>query len=120
MYPRRIETTSNGNTFIADWRSTDSRGKVVMIKQCGDIRYCNGNSNKNSDEKSFHPVSVLVTPNDHVIIRNINTAYIIILTSGGDSVAYCNLTKIGVMRPYSMALSSKGTIYIGSVSGVKV
>lgn len=109
-YPRRITTRRNGNIFIEDW------DKVVVIKLSGSITFYNGHPDINSDDCHFRPVAILVTFKDNVLIRNSDNDHLHILTNKGEFISNYNMTNIGIIRPYFLALLHSGTIYVGSAS----
>ena len=110
-YPRRIETTRNGNIFIVD-EYQSNRGIVVVIRPNGACQFYN----TNTDDKPFYPISILVTTRDNVLILDYYSNYLHIMNNEGDLVTYFNLTEIGIVRPHSLAMSPLGSLYIGNIN----
>lgn len=115
-YPERIITTKNSSIFITDWRDH----RVVVIRPGGgDVRYFKGHPKINSENKHFVTKDVTVTPQDNVLILDCNTDYLHILNNVGDFIGDVNLSKIEVIRPFSLALSPSGNIFIGCLGDGK-
>ncbi|XP_052082404.1 uncharacterized protein LOC127720032 [Mytilus californianus] len=116
-YPRRITSDSNGNICFVDWFSDDRRGQVVVLSPEGDILgIYTGHSDVNTNNNPFTPVGILTTPSDNIVVTDLNNHLLHILTNQGQIITYYNLRDMGILHPYSLALSTSGTIYIGCVN----
>lgn len=114
-YPRSIATVSNGNIFISD-KCDEKCGRVVMIKPDRDrFQYYHGKSGVNTKSKPFLPVSLLVTKRDNVLMTELNTDFLHILNSEGVFLTCFNLRDIGIVKPFSLASSPSGKLYVGTV-----
>ncbi|XP_063410016.1 uncharacterized protein LOC134693211 [Mytilus trossulus] len=116
-YPVSVTCTSTGNICVVDGLDYDDRGRVVVLSPGGDILGTyTGHPDVNTEEKPFTPVGILTTPLDNIIVTEARNHLLHILSDQGQSITYYNLRDIGILRPYSLALSSSGTIFIGCVS----
>ncbi|XP_063410446.1 uncharacterized protein LOC134693538 [Mytilus trossulus] len=116
-YPRCISVTSNGNIFVVDHLDTDHRGRVVVLSPEGDILLIyNGHPGVNTKKDPFRPVGILTTQSDTTVITDMENHSLRILSDQGQIITYFNLRDMGILGPYSLALSTSGTIYIGCVS----
>lgn len=116
-YPRRVTSTSNGNVFVVDRLNDDYRGRVVVLSQGGDILgIYNGLPEVNTDKDPFTPRGILTLPSDNIIVTDMDNHLLHILTDHGQIITYYTLQDMGIIYPYSLALSTTRTIYIGCVS----
>lgn len=116
-YPRRVTSTSNGNVFVVDRLNDNYRGRVVVLSQGGDIMgIYNGMSEVNTDKDPFTPRGILTLPSDNIIVTDMDNHLLHILTDHGQIITYYTLQDMGIIYPYSLALSTTRTIYIGCVS----
>ncbi|XP_063408439.1 uncharacterized protein LOC134692025 [Mytilus trossulus] len=113
-YPSCVTTTSNGNICVVDILDDDGRGRVVVLSPGGDILDTyTGHPKVNTEEKPFEPRGILTTPSDNIIVTDVVNHLLHILTDQGQSITYYNLHDMGILLPFSIALSMTGTIYIG-------
>ncbi|XP_063409635.1 uncharacterized protein LOC134692923 [Mytilus trossulus] len=116
-FPISVTTTSNGNICVLDGLDYDQRGRVVVLSPGGDILGTyTGHPDVNTEKKPFKPLRILTTPLDNIIVTDVDNHLLHILTDQGQSITYYNLRDIGILGPFSIALSTSGTIYIGCVS----
>ena len=111
--PTLLKTSKDGNIFVLD---EGRKTSVVVINTIGDISYYYGNHEINSVDKPFKPKNILVTPRDNVLVLDFNTDCLHILNNNGEFMSCYNLKDILSKKPYSLALSVSGTIYVGSVN----
>ncbi|CAC5403466.1 Metal tolerance protein 6,Metal tolerance protein 9,Metal tolerance protein 10,Metal tolerance protein 5 [Mytilus coruscus] len=106
-YPRRITGASNGNICLVDWFSNDDRrGQVVVLSHGGDILgIYTGHPDVNTNNNPFTPVGILTTPSDNIVVTDLDNHLLHILTDQGQLITYCNLREMGILHPYSLALS---------------
>ncbi|XP_063410390.1 uncharacterized protein LOC134693485 [Mytilus trossulus] len=116
-YPLCVATTSNGNICVVDWLDNDHRGRVVVLSPGGDILGTyTGHPDVNTGNKPFQPKRILTTPSNNIVVTDLKNHLLHMLTDQGQSITYYNLGDMGIIFPYSLALSTTGTIYIGCVS----
>ncbi|CAC5392952.1 unnamed protein product [Mytilus coruscus] len=116
-YPRCITSTSYGNICVVDWLDDDGRGRVVVLALGGDIQgIYTGHADVNTGEKPFKPLGILATPSDNIVVPDMSNHLLHILTDQGQSITYFNLYDMGILFPYSLALSTSGNIFIGCAS----
>ncbi|VDI31091.1 Hypothetical predicted protein [Mytilus galloprovincialis] len=111
--PISITSTNYKNIHVVDRILKDYSGKVVVLGQEGHIinEYA-GHSTINK-HKSFKPVNIVATPYDNVVVIDLNTNILHILSDNGNLVSYCNVEKIGITFPQSLAFNVTGQFYIG-------
>ncbi|XP_052081781.1 uncharacterized protein LOC127719595 [Mytilus californianus] len=116
-FPGYITSTSNGNICVVDWLDNTNRGIVVVLSPGGDILGTyTGHPDVNTEDDPFTPVGILTTPSDNIVVTDTNNHLLHILTDQGQSITYYNLRNMGIIFPYSLALSTSGTIFIGCVN----
>ncbi|XP_063409711.1 uncharacterized protein LOC134692972 [Mytilus trossulus] len=115
--PLCVTSTSNGNICVVDMLDYDFRGRVVVLSPGGDILGTyTGHPDVNTEEKPFEPKGILTTPSDNIVVTDVENHLLHILTDQGQIITYYNLSDIGILGPYFLALSTSGTIYIGCVN----
>ncbi|XP_076085383.1 uncharacterized protein LOC143056187 [Mytilus galloprovincialis] len=115
--PRFITSTSHGNICVVDWLDNYHRGRVVALAPGGDILgIYSGHPEVNTDNNPFKPRGILTTPSDIIVVIDLDNPSLHILTDQGQIMNYYNFGDMGIIFPYSLALSTTGTIYIGCVS----
>ncbi|XP_052081418.1 uncharacterized protein LOC127719357 [Mytilus californianus] len=116
-YPACVTCTSNGNICVVDWLDYDSKGRVVVLSPGGDILGTyTGHPDVNTKDEPFIPLGILTTPSDNIVVTDTNNHLLHILSDQGQIITYYNLHDMGILGPYSLALSTSGTIYLGCVS----
>ncbi|CAC5382139.1 TRIM71 [Mytilus coruscus] len=109
-----ITSTSNGNICVVDTFDRDFHGRVVILSPGGDILGTyTGHPDVNTKKKPFKAFEVLTTPSDNIVVTDTDNHLLHILNDQGQCITYYNLHDMGILRPHSLALSTKGTIYIG-------
>ncbi|XP_071169267.1 uncharacterized protein [Mytilus edulis] len=112
-YPSDITTTSNGNIHVSDSDPNGDRSKVVVLGKAGDvINIYNGDTEINK-KVPFSPAGIVTTPRDNVIVVDIDIDTLHILNNSGHLITYIKTTDNGIERPYSLAFSQTGQLYIG-------
>ncbi|XP_052081749.1 uncharacterized protein LOC127719567 [Mytilus californianus] len=115
--PAHITSTSNGNICVVDHSNNNGIGRVVVISPGGDILGTyTGHPDVNTGEKPFKPIEIITTPSDNIVVTDVSNHLLHILTDQGQNITYYNLRDMGILGPYSLALSTTGTIYIGCVN----
>ncbi|CAC5382143.1 TRIM2_3 [Mytilus coruscus] len=116
-YPYCVSSTSNGNVCVVDWLDYDGKGRVEVLSPGGNILGTyTGHPEVNTKKDPFKPRGILTTPSDNIVVTDMNNHSFHILTDQGQSITYYNLRDMGILYPFSLALSATGTIYIGCVS----
>ncbi|XP_071133087.1 uncharacterized protein [Mytilus edulis] len=75
-----------------------------------------GHPDVNTVNKPFMPVGILTTPSDKIIVTDMNNHSLHIMTDQGQSINCYHLYVMGILLPYSLVLSTTGSIFIGCVS----
>lgn len=113
--PYKVTSTSNGNIFVIDSLDKHFRGRVVALGQNGNIEgIYTGHHVVNIEGRPFTPIDILATPSDSILIADWMIHVVHILNNGGNFISYYCVNDIGIQYPHSLALSTSGSIYIGS------
>ncbi|XP_071132937.1 protein wech-like [Mytilus edulis] len=115
-YPRNITSTTNGNIFVIDKQMANGKGPgrvVVLGDDGGVIQIYSGHPAINTQNNPFKPSDVLAMSSGSIVVIDRHISTIHILNSLGQLMSYHNLSDIGIIHPYSLALSSSGNLYIG-------
>lgn len=112
-----VTCNSNSNMCVLDRLGHDRRGRVVVLTPGGDILgIYTGHFDVNTGEKPFGPVGLLPIPSDNIVVSDVDNDLLHILSDKGQIITYYILRAMGILCPYSLALSKIGTIYIGCVN----
>lgn len=112
--PYQVISTRNGNIFVVDRINSTGQGRVVVIGQEGKIkRIYTGHQYVNTEDKPFKPQGILATPADNILVTDWDNHGIHILTQDGEFILFYSLKDIGIQYPYSLAMSTSGTLFIG-------
>ncbi|VDI78315.1 Hypothetical predicted protein [Mytilus galloprovincialis] len=112
-YPVRITTTSNGYIHVADNDPDEGSGKVVVLAQAGDVIHIYKGDTDINKKKPFRPVEIVTTPRDIVIVVDLDTETLHILNNSGQLITYIKTSDNGIERPFSLAFTPTGQLYIG-------
>ncbi|XP_071169057.1 E3 ubiquitin-protein ligase TRIM71-like [Mytilus edulis] len=118
-YPWRITTTSNGNIHVADYDIVERSGKVVVLGPGGDVIHIYKGDTDINKKKPFRPSTVVTTPRDNVIVADPESHTLHILNNSGQMITYIKTTDHGIERPFSLAFSQTGQLYIGCSKHVR-
>ena len=117
-YPRCITSTINGNIHVADFKTNNDRGRVLVLGQGGDITNAyTGHTDVNKD-RPLQPIRIVTTPRDNVIVMDLNTCYLHILTDTGRLITIFNTKDLGIELPLSLAFTSTGQLVIGCTKSI--
>lgn len=117
-HPFAIKSTTNGNIVIAE--KLEFHGRVVVLRKNGDVlRIYKGHTDINTKDKPFSPVDLLTTPSDSIIIFDMNTYNIHIISSEGETITFYDLWEnMELNSPYSLLHYTPGHFFIGSSPGM--
>ncbi|XP_076104394.1 uncharacterized protein LOC143073043 [Mytilus galloprovincialis] len=111
--PWKITTTSNGYIHVADFDPGEGSGKVVVLGRGGDvINIYKGDTDINK-KVPFRPVGIVTTPRDNLVVVDLDIDTLHILNNSGQLITYIKTTDNGIKRPYSLAFTPTGQLYIG-------
>lgn len=112
--PRKITSTGNGNIWVVDLYDKSLRGRVVVLGQAGNIvQIYTGHPDVNSWYRTFTPRGIVTTPADNIVVTDCNNDTLHILSCDGVFITYVRTDDLGIIDPYSLALSGPGQLYIG-------
>lgn len=114
-HPLAISSTTNGNIIIVD-RCDDFHGVVTVLRKDGEvIKIYKGHSDINTEETPFDPVDLLTTPSDNIIIFDINTYKLHVISSEGETITFYDLwDNLSLTSPYSLLLHTQDHFFVGS------
>lgn len=115
--PWRITTTSNGNIYVVDCLDED-RGRVIVLGQGGDIIDIYTGHTEINNIIQFKPEGVVTIPRDNVIVTDMNSQTLHILSNTGLLLAYYKTSDINIFYPFSLAFSLRGQLFIGCSSPI--
>ncbi|CAG2224577.1 unnamed protein product [Mytilus edulis] len=102
--------TTNLNTVEKDWR-------VVAIDREGQVRWeYQGNPQVNR-EKLIYPIDILTTSEGHVLVNDVITNTLHVLSVEGDILTFYAMKDQGIFNEFSMDIDSKGQLWVGCHSG---
>ncbi|XP_063399064.1 uncharacterized protein LOC134683683 [Mytilus trossulus] len=113
-YPARVSCTSNGNLCVVNYLDSEGRGIVIVLSPGGDILGTyTGHPDVNTEKDPFKPCGIVTTPSDKIVVTDVKNHLLHILTDQGQIITHYNLHDIGILGPFSLALSTTGTFYMG-------
>ncbi|XP_076101149.1 uncharacterized protein LOC143070934 [Mytilus galloprovincialis] len=113
--PFKITTTINGNIHVADYRTDENSGKVVVLGQAGDVVNIYKGDTEINKEEPIGPEGIVTTTRDNVIVADINTHTLHILNNSGQLITYIKTTDYGIKGACSLAFTPTGQLYIGCI-----
>ncbi|CAC5415136.1 unnamed protein product [Mytilus coruscus] len=116
---KSITRTKNGNICVVDKISEDSRGRVMILSEKGDVlNIFKGHSEINTDEIPFQPCLVFTAPSDNIVVSswipNVHSIYF--LNSSGNYIGWFDTSKIGILYPRIFCSTEAGHTYVGCVT----
>lgn len=110
--PFRITSTHRGNICVVDQLDMAGRGRLVVLKQNGDIlQIYTGHQNKH--DKHFQPRDVITTRSDKIVLADPYNHCFHILTCDGEILDYYSTRNNEIVGPYSLAVNKDGHLYTG-------
>ncbi|XP_071133124.1 uncharacterized protein [Mytilus edulis] len=115
IYPLSITSTDNGNICLVDQLSKEYRGRVVVLNRDGDIlQIYSGHDEINNEDNPFHPVNIVTTPSDNIIVAQLNNNIFHILNNCGHFIMHYNVGDAGISSAYSLCFTrNEEQLYIG-------
>ena len=110
--PFRITSTKSGNICVVDQLDKAGRGRLVVLKQNGDILQIYTGPHTKPD-KHFQPRDVIITQSNKIILADPYNHYFHILTCDGEILEYYSTRTNEIDGPYSLALNKDGHLYTG-------
>ncbi|XP_052081710.1 uncharacterized protein LOC127719524 [Mytilus californianus] len=91
---------------VKDWRA-------VAIDREGHVKWAyQGNPQVNSD-KLFYPIDILTTSEGHVLVNDVITNTLHVLSGEGDLLTCHAMKDQGIFHQFSMDIDSKGQLWVG-------
>lgn len=112
-YPRKITDTRNGNIHVIDFNPSGFRGSVVTLGSEGNIIHRYKGDPKINAKSWLKPVALVTTPKDNIVLADVDTHTIHLLSNYGHLLTYFQTNEIGILYPYSLDFTSSGELNIG-------
>ncbi|XP_063435642.1 uncharacterized protein LOC134716561 [Mytilus trossulus] len=112
-YPRKITDTRNGNIHVIDFNPSGFRGSVVTLGSEGNIIERYKEDPKINAKLGLKPVALVTTPKDNIVLADVDTHTIHLLSNYGHLLTYFHTNEIGILYPYSLDFTSSGELNIG-------
>ncbi|XP_071125855.1 uncharacterized protein [Mytilus edulis] len=114
--PVRITTNVNNVILVID-RISVKDWRVVAIDREGQVRWeYQGNPQVNR-EKLIYPIDILTTSEGHVLVNDVITNTLHVLSVEGDILTFYAMKDQGIFNEFSMDIDSKGQLWVGCHSG---
>ncbi|CAC5382978.1 unnamed protein product [Mytilus coruscus] len=114
--PARITSNVNNDILVID-RISDKDWRVVAIDREGQVKWVyQGNPEVNSD-KLFYPIDILTTSEGQVLVNDVITNALHVLSGEGDLLTCYAMKDQGIFYQFSMDIDSKGQLWVGCHSG---
>lgn len=124
--PHRITTNVNHDIVIIDKiledgykdahkDDDDINGRIVVLGKEGDLKWTYlGHPHINySETHSFNPCDIVTTSVGHVIVADLMTSALHVLSRQGDLLTCKLMGDSGVINPHSLCFDTRGQIWIG-------
>ncbi|CAG2204854.1 unnamed protein product [Mytilus edulis] len=108
-YPSRIRTDSNNVIYIIDWLNMNT-GRIVAMERNGRLKFtfCGP-----IDFEYFQPSSIVVTPNDNIVVCDHHNNALLALNSKGSLIAVQFVHEMNISSIFALCIDSEGFLLIG-------
>ena len=112
--PRRITTNNNKDIVVVD-RTSDDTGRVVVVGGEGGLRWTYTGHSKINVTTQFNPIDVVTTTAGHIIVSDIRTHALHVLSGQGDILTCKVMEDTGIKYPLSLDIDMRGQLWVGCV-----
>ena len=116
--PWRITTNNNKDIVVVDMTS-DVTGRVVVVGWEGGLRWTYTGHSKINVTTQFKPVDVVTTTAGHIIVCDIRTHALHVLSEQGDILTCKVMEDTGIKYPISLDIDMRGQLWVGCGTGGK-
>jgi hypothetical protein len=110
--PRRITTNNNKDIVVVDSTSVDT-GRVVVVGREGGLRWTYTGHSKINVTTQFKPSDVVTTTSGHIIVCDIRTHALHVLSEQGDILTCKVMEDTGIKYPISLDIDMRGQLWVG-------
>lgn len=109
-YPGRIRTDSKNVIYIIDWLDKNLSGRIVAMERNGRLKFtfC-----RPTNFEIFKPMSIVVTPNDNIVICDYFNDALLALNSKGSIIAVQFVHEMNISSINALCIDSEGFLLIG-------
>ncbi|XP_052061579.1 uncharacterized protein LOC127701639 [Mytilus californianus] len=111
--PRRICTDVNGDIIVIDSMTKETNRVLSIARRAGEIKWTYGGEFDFKQQKAFDPNDITSTQTGYIVLSEVISHRIYILSLGGDFLTFCDLRTMGVVLPRALAIDSKGLLWVG-------
>ena len=119
--PRRITTNYNKDIVVVDKTSIDT-GRVLVVGREGGLRWTYTGYSEINVTTQFLPSDVVTTTAGHIIVCDVNTHALHVLSEQGDILTCKVMRDTGIKYPLSLDIDMRGQLWVGCYkqSGPKI
>ena len=110
--PWRITTNNNKDIVVVD-RTSDYTGRVVVVGREGGLRWTYTGHSKINVTTQFNPNDVVTTTAGHIIVCDLNTHALHVLSEQGDILTCKVMEDTGIKYPLSLDIDMRGQLWVG-------
>jgi hypothetical protein len=110
--PQRITTNNNKDIVVVDSTLGDT-GRVVVVGWEGGLRWTYTGHSKINVATQFNPNDVVTTTAGHIIVCDIDTHALHVLSGQGDILTCKVMEDTGIEYPYSLDIDMRGQLWVG-------
>ena len=110
--PRRITTNNNKDIVVVDMTSVVT-GRVVVVGREGGLRWTYTGHSKINVTTQFNPRDVVTTTAGHIIVCDVGTHALHVLSEQGDILTCKVMEDTGIKYPLSLDIDTRGQLWVG-------
>ena len=110
--PDRITANNNKDIVVVDRTSRDT-GRVVVVGREGGLRWTYTGHSKINVTTQFDPRDVVTTTAGHIIVCDVSTHALHVLSEQGDILTCKVMEDTGIKYPISLDIDMRGQLWVG-------
>lgn len=111
--PVRICTDVNGDIIVIDSMTKDTKRVLSIGRRAGEIKWTYEGEFDFKQQKAFDPNDITSTQTGYIVLSEVISHRIYLLSLGGDFLTFCDLRTMGIVLPRALAIDSKGFLWVG-------
>ena len=112
--PGHITTNNNKDIVVVDVTSPDT-GRVVVVGWEGGLRWTYTGHSKINVTSQFNPRDVVTTTAGHIIVCDVGTHSLHVLSEQGDILTCKVMEDTGIEYPLSLDIDMRGQLWVGCI-----